>query len=148
MALPAVRSNRWDPFRDFEDLYHQMARWMDEVSGQFDRNFGAWAPLADVTETDDAFEVEVDVPGVKRDDINVDLTGNELVVTGELKEKERIGMLRHRTRRTGRFGYRVTLPDRVDADKVEASLDEGVLTIRVPKSDAAKPRRIQITGKK
>jgi HSP20 family protein len=151
MALPTVRSNgtlgRWEPFRDFEDLYSQMTRWMDEVTGQFDRSFGAWAPLADVTESDDAFEVEVDVPGVKRDDINIDLTGNELVVTGELKERERVGMLRHRTRRTGRFGYRLTLPNHVDSEKVEASLNDGVLTIRVPKSEAAKPRRIQITGK-
>jgi HSP20 family protein len=148
MTLPAVRSTRWDPFADFEDVYHQMTRWMDEVSGQFDRSFGAWAPLADVTETEDAFEVEIDVPGAKRDDISIDLTGSELVVTGELKEKERVGLLRHRTRRTGRFGYRLALPDGVDADRVEASLDEGVLTIRVPKREEARPRRIEITGRK
>jgi HSP20 family protein len=150
MALPALRSNgptgRWDPFREFEDLYSQMGRWMDAVTSQFDRS-GTWAPLADVAEADDADAVELDLPGVKRDDISIDLAGNELAVTGELKERERVGLLRHRTRRTGRFAYRVALPDRVDADKVEASLNDGVLTIRVPKHEAAKPRRIEITGK-
>jgi HSP20 family protein len=149
MALPAVRSNnslgRWDPFREFEDLYTQMGRWMDSLTGEIDRD--TWAPLADVSEADDAYTVEIDVPGVRREDIDIDLVGNELVVTGELKEKERVGLLRHRTRRTGRFSYRVALPDRVDTDKVEASLNDGVLTIRIPKSEAAKPRRIEITGK-
>lgn len=149
MTLPAVRSNtplgRWDPFREFEDIYTQMGRWMDSLTGQLDRN--VWAPLADVSEADDAYTVEIDVPGVRREDISIDLVGSELAVTGELKEKERVGLLRRRTRRTGRFSYRVALPDQVDADKVEASLDHGVLTIRVPKSDAAKPRRIEITSR-
>jgi HSP20 family protein len=150
MALPAMRSSsqlgRWDPFREFEDLYTQMGRWMDSVVGRLDQN-AAWSPLADVTENEDAYLVEVDLPGVKRDDITIDLVGNELVVAGELKEKERRGLLRHRTRRIGQFSYRVTLPDGVDADKVDASLNDGVLTIRVPKSEAAKPRRITISGK-
>jgi HSP20 family protein len=152
MTLPAVRSgaplNRWDPFREFDDLYGQLTRWMDEVNGPFDRSFGGWAPLADVTETDDAFEVELDVPGVKREDVAIDLNGTELLVTGELKERQRAGLLRRRTRRAGRFTYRLTLPNHVDTDKVEASLDDGVLTIRVPKAETAKPRRIEITGKK
>ena len=150
MALPAVRSNnqlgRWDPFREFEDLYTQMGRWMDSAFGRLDQPT-AWAPLADLSESEDAYLVEVDLPGVKRDDVTIDLVGNELVVTGELKQRERQGLLRHRTRRTGEFSYRVTLPDSVDADKVEASLAEGVLTIRVPKSEAVKPRRIAIKGK-
>ncbi|SDD13662.1 Hsp20/alpha crystallin family protein [Actinokineospora iranica] len=149
MALPAVRSGnqvgRWDPFREFEDLYSQLGRWMDSALGRLDQGI-AWAPLADVTEVEDAYVVEVDLPGVKREDVAIELVGNDLVVTGELKQKERQGLLRHRTRRTGEFSYRVTLPDSVDADKVEASLDEGVLTIRVAKSEAAKPRRIAIRG--
>lgn len=149
MALPAVRSSdqlgRWDPFREFEDLYTQMGRWMDSAFGRLDQHT-AWAPSAEVTETEDAYLVEVDLPGVKRDDVTIDLIGNDLVVIGELKQKERQGLLRHRTRRTGQFSYRVTLPDSVDADKVDASLDEGVLAIRVPKSEAVKPRRIAIRG--
>ena len=152
MTLPALRSSRslgrWDPFREFEDLYSEMGRWMDSVFGRVDGAPAArtWAPLADLTETEDAYLVEVDLPGVKRDDLTIDLTGTELSVTGELKDKERQGWLRHRTRRVGRFGYRVTLPQDVDADKVEATLADGVLTVRVPKTEAAKPRRIQISS--
>jgi HSP20 family protein len=134
MALPAVRSlnslGRWDPFREF-DLYTR---------------FNGWAPLTDVTETDTDYVVELDVPGVQREDITVDLKGTQLSVTGELKEREREGLFRHRTRRTGKFSYRITLPRNLDADNVEAKLADGVLTVRVPKSEAVKPRRIEITG--
>ncbi|WP_027929046.1 Hsp20/alpha crystallin family protein [Amycolatopsis thermoflava] len=151
MALPAVRATsslgRWDPFRELEDLYTQMGRWMENAFNRVDQGMPVWAPLADVSETEDAYVVEVDLPGVKRDDMAIELVGSELAVTGEIKEKERQGLLRHRTRRTGQFSYRVTLPDRVDAEKIEAALDEGVLTIRVPKSETIKPRRIAIKGK-
>jgi HSP20 family protein len=67
-------------------------------------------PLADIEETDDAGIIEAEAPGADRDDINVEFHASELVITGEIKEKERKGILRRRTRRTGRFEYRVTLP--------------------------------------
>lgn len=150
MTLPVLRSNsspeRWDPFREIEDLYTQMGRWMDSTFGRSDQSMAGWSPLADVSETDDGYMVEVELPGVKRDDISIELVGSELVVSGEVREKEREGLFRHRTRRTGRFRYRVHLPDPVEADAVEATLDEGVLSIRVPKSEAVKPRRIPIKG--
>jgi HSP20 family protein len=154
MTLPAVRSSgslaRWDPFREFEDLYTQMGRLMDAAFGRAgDGAAGvrAWSPAADVSETEDAYLVEVELPGVKREDITIDLVGTELAINGELKEKERQGWFRHRTRRTGQFVYRVTLPQDTDADKITATLDAGVLTVRVPKSETAKPRRIAISGK-
>ncbi|MGW4115483.1 Hsp20/alpha crystallin family protein [Actinosynnema sp. NPDC004786] len=148
MTLPAVRPSRspdrWDPFREFEDLYRQLGRWMDTVSGGPD---GAWSPSADVSETEDAYLVEVELPGVRREDVAVELAGGELAISGEFKEKERQGLFRHRTRRTGRFAYRVTLPREVDADAVAAELADGVLTVRAPKGEAARPRRIAITGR-
>lgn len=91
--------------------------------------------------------VEVGLPGVRRDDVTIDLIGTELAISGELKEKERQGWFRHRTRRTGQFTYRVTLPHDVNLDAIEAKLADGVLTVRVPKTEAQKPRRIAITGK-
>lgn len=144
MALPAVRSSntqplRWDPFRDFSDfgtLFDQLGRWTSTV---------AWSPLADVSETDEEYVVELDVPGVNRDDITVDLANNQLSITGEIKEREGKAVFHRRTRRTGRFAYRVTLPRGVNSEKVDASLTDGVLTVRVPKSDSAKPRRIAIS---
>ena len=106
-----------------------------------------WAPLVDIEEQDDAYVLEAEVPGVKREDVNIEVVGNELSITGEIKEKERRGALRRRTRRTGRFEYRVRLPEQVDASKIEASLDQGVLTIRVPKSERSQRQQIEIKSK-
>ncbi|WP_199432882.1 Hsp20/alpha crystallin family protein [Qaidamihabitans albus] len=150
MALPAVRSSgsvgRWDPLREFEDLYSRLGQWMDSMTGTVEEGRRAWSPLADIAETDGAYLVDVELPGVKREDVTVDLTGRELTINGERKEKERQGWFRHRTRRTGQFHYSVTLPHDVDADRIDATLADGILTVRAPKSDAAKPRRITVTG--
>ena len=105
-----------------------------------------WVPLADIEETEDAWIVEAEVPGVKRKDLNVEVRDSEVVVSGEVKEKERKGLLRRRTRPVGRFEYRVVLPGEIDADKIDASLDDGILTLRVPKAEKARPRRIEIGG--
>jgi HSP20 family protein len=104
-----------------------------------------WAPPADVTETDDTYVVEIEVPGVRREDIDVELNGNELIVTGELKEQERKGLLRRKTRRVGEFEYRVLLPGDIHDHGVEASLANGVLTVRVPKAEHAKATKIKVT---
>lgn len=129
--------------REFEDLYEQMGRLVQSTVGA-PAEVSAWVPAADVMEEDDAYVVQVELPGVTREDINVDVTGNELVITGEIKERERVGLLRHRTRRIGRFEYRALLPGELDPDNVEARLAEGVLTVRIPKSERAKPHRVQI----
>jgi HSP20 family molecular chaperone IbpA len=92
-------------------------------------------PSADVTETNNAYLVEVELPGVRREDVDVDLDGNELVVTGELKERKREGLFRRRTRRVGNFEYRVRLPGDLQGDKAEASLAYGVLTVYLPKAE-------------
>jgi HSP20 family protein len=150
MALPVRREQSrpvWDPFREFQDLYERMGRlWQSAVPGGGGLAGEAWAPLADLEETDDAYLLEVDLPGVKKDDITVELNAGELVVHGEIKEKERTGVLRHRTRRTGQFDYRVMLPQDTDEEHVSAELTDGVLTVKVPKAEKAKSRRIEITG--
>jgi HSP20 family protein len=84
------------------------------------------------------------VPGAKRDDITVELLGDELSIHGEIVERERVGILRRRTRRTGEFAYRVRLPGDVAEEGIEADLDDGVLTVRVPKSERARRRRIEV----
>lgn len=128
----------WDPFRDFDDLFGQLTRWTNTI---------AWAPQADVSETDERYLIELDLPGVRREDVAIDLDGDVLAITGEITERGREGVFHRRTRRTGRFSYRVTLPRDVDADKVEATMADGVLTVVVPKSESAKPRRIAISTK-
>ncbi|MGZ6682279.1 MAG: Hsp20/alpha crystallin family protein, partial [Solirubrobacteraceae bacterium] len=139
--LPTRREERaverWDPFSELDDVRRQMDRVFDEFmnGGPLARRGDAWSPRVDIEETEDAWIVEADVPGAKRDDITVELRGDELAVHGEIKERERVGILRRRTRRTGQFDYRVRLPGDVDAEGIEANLDGGVLTVRVPKSE-------------
>jgi HSP20 family protein len=135
----------WDPFREFDRLQQEMGRLMEGVwTGTGDGGGDLWVPMADVEETDDAWIIEAEAPGARRDDINVELRDSELVISGEIKEKERTGVLRRRTRRTGQFEYRVALPGPVDEEHIEANLHDGVLIVRVPKSEQARPRRIEV----
>jgi HSP20 family protein len=152
MTLPALRRSeepvgRWDPVheleQDFGQLFERLNRLMPSAVGQQLPGL-SWIPAVDLEETDDAFVVEAELPGVKREDIDVSWRDRELSITGEVKDRERKGLLRHTTRRTGRFAYRVTLPGDIDADAVEASLHAGVLKVRLPKTQAAQPRRIEI----
>lgn len=147
MTLPVRSRPRavagWDPLRELDELADRVNRLWE---AGFEGGLQGWAPLADVEETDDSYVVEIDLPGVKRDEVDIQLTDRQLTVSGEVKEKERAGILRRRTRRVGRFQYSVTLPADVDAEGVGARLDDGVLTVRVPKAEQAKPRRIPITG--
>jgi HSP20 family protein len=105
---------------------------------------GVWAPVVDIEEAEDAWIVEAELPGVDGKDVNVEMRDSELAISGEVKERERKGILRRRTRRTGRFEYRVALPGEVQADKIDAKLNAGVLTVRVPKAEQARPHRIEV----
>jgi HSP20 family protein len=152
MTLPVVRNSqpaaRWDPFAELEDLYDRMGAVMGAAPAVPGRMPGglAWSPLADVSETDDAYLIEADLPGVKQDQVSVEVSGGDLVISGEITRRERAGVLRRATRRQGRFTYRTMLPADADADQVSASLSDGVLTVRVAKAETAKPRRIEITA--
>ena len=135
-----------EPFRELEELQDRIGQPMQTVwSGlPVDDAPRPWAPFVDVEEAEDAWIVEAELPGVDRRDVDVELHDSELVISGEIKEKEREGILRRRTRRTGMFEYRVALPPEVDADRVDAKLADGVLTVRVPKSERARPRRVEV----
>ena len=136
---------RWEPFQELEQLHEQMGRLMESVwAPVVGGNGGSWIPLADIEETDDAWVVEAELPSVDRDDINVELRDNELVISGEIKDKQRKGVLRRRTRRTGQFEYRVALPGHPKEKGIQADLHDGVLTVRVPKGEQERPRRIDV----
>ncbi|MFK4098506.1 Hsp20/alpha crystallin family protein [Streptomyces sp. NPDC019531] len=132
-----------NPLAEFDELLNSMSGLLESTVGSA-APVTAWTPSADVTESDDAFHVEIELPGVKAKDINIEANGQELVVTGEIKEKERKGVLRRSTRRTGSFEYRLQLPGEVDTDKITAEMKDGVLTVAVPKAEVAKPRHIEI----
>jgi HSP20 family protein len=106
----------------------------------------AGSPAVDVEETQDAFVVEAELPGVRPEDVTAEIRDNELSIRGEVKERERSGILRRQTRRTGRFDYLVVLPSEVKDDHVEASLKDGVLRLQINKAEQAQPRRIEIRG--
>jgi HSP20 family protein len=150
--LPERRSrlapDRWEPLSELEQISERMRRMLDQTFGGLGwgsaMEAGGWSPLVDIEEADDGYVVEAELPGVQREDISIELVGNELSISGEVKDRERKGTLRRQTRRTGRFEYRVGLPDHVDAEKVEAKLKDGVLNVRVPKSERAQRRKIEL----
>jgi HSP20 family protein len=139
MNLPIRRRDgERRPEHEFEQLRDafagQLERWPDFVRTLRDAVADV-APLADIEETDDSYLVEVELPGVRREDIDLQVDQGRLQLTGERRERERVGLLRHRTRTTGRFSMAVTLPGPVDSD---------VLTVVVPKTERARRRRIAI----
>jgi HSP20 family protein len=152
MALPirhspasAQLSERWDPFHELDELHSRMEQLMQGVWSDARLGDGAsWVPPVDVEETEDAWIVEAELPGVDKKDVDVQLRDSQLTIAGEIKERERKGILRRRTRRRGRFEYRVTLPGEAEADGIDATMHDGVLTVRVPKPERTKPRRIEV----
>ncbi|HEY0534372.1 MAG TPA: Hsp20/alpha crystallin family protein [Actinoplanes sp.] len=142
-------ARRGDPVAEIEQLQDQMGQiinsFMRDPLGVLGTQQPAvWVPPADIEETDDSYVLELDLPGVNRDDINIELRDNEVRITGEVKEKERSGVLRRRTRRVGQFEFLLTLPGDIDPEKVEASLHDGVLTVRLGKAAASRPRQIDV----
>jgi HSP20 family protein len=150
-VLPERRSRstarRWESQSEVDQVNERMRRLIEQTFGidvPLPKEAVAWLPPVDIEETDDAYVVEAELPGVKREDVNIELVGNELIVTGEVKERERKGILRRQTRRVGQFEYRVVLPDQVDSETIEAKLKDGVLSVRVPKVERAERRKIDI----
>ena len=150
-SLPVRRSGRnltiVNPTREFEDIYDRMGQLMNVAFGATPAELPdmPWSPLADLSETDDAYVVQADLPGAHKDQVQVQIQDRELIITGEVPESQR-GRRHRSSRRTGRFEFRTYLPGDVNADAVSAQLSDGVLTVTVPKSEAAKPRQIEITG--
>ncbi len=134
---------RWgDPRNLYDEMEHMISRLWDD--GQ-DAWFGA-TPSLDVSESDTAVEAKLDLPGVKPEEIEIQLNGNMLTISGERKEEqEEKGKTYHRIeRRVGSFSRSVSLPCHVDEDKVAADYRDGVLTVTMPKTESAKAKKIPI----
>ena len=139
---------RFDPFRDVASMQDEIERVFRSTLGANAgaSTAGAWSPALDVEETPEGFTLHVELPGVAPDDVNVSLEENVLTIEGErhfYKEGDAEGF-RRIERHFGRFHRSIRLPDRVDADAVQATAKDGLLTITVPKAEEAKPRRIAI----
>jgi HSP20 family protein len=129
-------------------LTQRFSDLVDELTGTWptDRVVpGVSAPLGELEEQDDAYLVRVELPGVKRGDIDIELAGRRLTVRAERKERQRKGLLRRSTRRTGAFFFEVLLPGEVEHAGVEATLEEGVLAVRLPKPESERRRTHKVT---
>jgi HSP20 family protein len=149
---------QWDLFEDLrsaQDERHQqqMNRLLAHALGLHGQWQGAatdsspaWAPALDISERKDAYLVTVELPGIKMDDLTITLEDGLLTIQGERHVTDDASEQQfHRVeRRYGAFRRAITLPAHVEADQVEASFEDGVLQILVPKAEEAKPKRIQI----
>jgi HSP20 family protein len=148
MALPALTDRAdpatWDPLAEFRTMVSQLSRFPDPWGELIPQPRNGFTPLADVEETDDSYLIEIELPGVDKKDIDISVAGRRLTISGERKEKERVGILRRRTRSVGRFEYDIQLPGDIDENGVSASLADGVLSVRVPKATTDRARRITV----
>ncbi len=134
-------------FEEFERTRQQMNELFGEVERRPLRSFDAGVfPLINLTEDRDNYYVRAEMPGVKADELDIQATVNSLSISGERKipsEGENVKYHR-REREAGTFSRVVSLPGEVDMDKVEASHENGILTVMTPKAEAAKPKQIRV----
>lgn len=139
---------RRDPYRDLAQMRNMIDRFFDDTF--FDQDWGTLPGFSetlplDVEEKDNEFVVSASLPGINPDDLDITYTGSTLTIKGEIKEeKEEKGQYHLRERRYGSFARSITLPSSVKADKIDASYEAGVLKLRLPKAEEAKPKRIPI----
>lgn len=141
---------RWDPFQEMLNIRNTVDRLMDS-------NLGSLAPLSqmsnwglalDVIENDNEFLVKASIAGINPDDLEITFTENLLTIKGEVKSEEEVNEARYhlRERRYGSFSRSISLGSRINADKIEAQYENGVLTLHLPKTEEVKPKRIAIRG--
>ncbi|MCP4230828.1 MAG: Hsp20/alpha crystallin family protein, partial [bacterium] len=139
---------RWSPFRDMMRLRTDMDHFFDEMvpRREGETEGGVWLPALDVSETEDEIRVKVEIPGVEKDDINLSINDNVLIIKGEKNMKKEVeGEDFHRIERVyGNFYRAIELPVLVDADKISAAFKNGILNIVLPKADEVKPKEIAI----
>src|SRR5687767_3175886 len=138
---------RWEPMRELNALQGEMNRlfnsFFDEGGNGRQRR---WAPAVDLLERDDSLVLKADLPGMSEDDVQIEVRDNVLTIAGERKsenEEKQNGYFRVE-RAFGHFSRSLQLPDGVDADRIQASFDNGVLAVTIPKPQAPQPRRIAI----
>lgn len=142
-----MKLTRWDPVRDLEFLSNRLNQVFGPPAARGEEPvFADWTPSLDVEETDTEYLVKADLPEMKKDDVKVGIQDGVLSLEGERKqEKEEKTKKYHRIERSyGTFARRLAVPSDVDQQKVQAEFKNGVLTVHMPKSAAAKPRSIDV----
>jgi HSP20 family protein len=139
----STASDRLATFRE------EMDRLFESPFGSFFRSpgsFRSWSPALDVYQDKDNFTVVVELPGLKKEEIDISLHGDALTISGERKAEEKKGKEGFRTERFyGSFQRTVTLPAAVNAKDVKASYQDGILKVVLPKAEEAKPKQIEVS---
>ena len=144
---------RWNPMNEMASFRNRFDRLFDEFfvpARRGDRSeemtLSAWNPAADIYETDDAYVVNAEIPGVEKKDIAVDVKGRVLTLSGERSYDNEVKeeAVYRRERAYGKFQRSFTLPEAVDPEKIAAEFKDGVLKITIPKSEERKPRQITV----
>jgi HSP20 family protein len=141
---------RWDPFRELEDMSDRLnrmfARPAVRTNGKETLTVADWSPTVDISETDGEYLIKAELPEVKKDDVKVTLEDGILTIQGERRrEKDEKTTKYHRVERSyGSFVRSFSLPDQVDENGVKAEYRDGMLNLRIPKSEKAKPRAIEV----
>ncbi len=135
-ALPTLQ-NRVNRF--FDDMF-------PEISAGDDMGLMDWRPVVDTYEKDNAIVVNAELPGVKKEDVSIDVKNNVLTISGERKDEENVNRddYYRSERFYGRFQRSFTLPDNVDADKVDATYKDGVLEVKIPKTGDSARKKIEV----
>lgn len=149
---PMTKMLRVDPFRDLQSLKNKMDRLFED---SFQRSEGAgilqgaWEPSIDIYETDTELVLEAELPGVLKENVTVTVDKDQITLKGERKfDKETQEENYHRIERSyGTFSRTFTLPGEVDASKIEAVQEDGVLRVTIPKKPEAQPREIEVKVK-
>jgi HSP20 family protein len=148
MTMNLTRYVRWDPFRDLFAAHDRLGRMLSDEAGLGPslEGIGAWLPPVDVIEESDRIIFRAEMPGVDRNDIDIEMENGTLVLRGEKKqEKNANDGAAHRVERYyGSFSRSFVLPSTIDAEKIAATYRDGVLEVVLPKSEEAKPRRIKV----
>ena len=145
---------RWDPFQDLISLQERMNRLFEQT---LDRSrgeregmvAGTWAPAVDIYETPDSIVLQAELPGLSKDDIDIQVRDNVLTLKGERRSEKEVkeGNYLRVERAYGGFQRAFTLPAAVQADKIRAVFKDGVLDVSIPKAEEAKPKQIKIDVK-
>ncbi len=142
---------RWSPYRELMTMQNQLSKLWGDAWGdrtQDETEYGAWAPAVDLREEEERYVIDADLPGVKKEDIDINLENNVLTIMGERRfENESKKESYHCIERSyGKFIRSFTLPVRVSADKITATHKEGILEVVIPKAEESLPKKIKING--
>ncbi len=142
--------NVWSPFRHLstlrEEIDHLFESPLNALTSDSQQFLNGWLPTIDLYEDKDHLTLKAELPGMKKEDIDISLHGDVLTLSGERKEEEVYDKAEtYRAERfLGKFQRTMTLPVAVDASKVQASYRDGILTVTFPKSEEAKPKQIEV----